>query len=115
MSDRYADAVDRLSRVPGVRLAMVVEAAAGVPVLAEAIDPHTGTALAALAASLFRRGAEASRTAGYGTAATFHLQAADGHVVVAGAGEVLLVVLTEADAQLGLVRLEAKRVAGGLQ
>ena len=39
------------------------------------------------------------------------LQAAGGHVVMAGAGPLLMVVLADSDAQLGLVRVQAKRAA----
>ncbi len=114
MSDVYTDAVDRLSRVAGVRGAMIVEADAAVPVVAELSEGVNGTAVAALAASLFRRTAQASQSANFGELATLQLEAEEGHVVVVGAGELILVVIAERSAQLGLVRLEAHRAAGSL-
>ena len=54
MIDVYNAAVQRLSRVSGVRGALLVDAQAGVPVVAELAEGVSGTAVAALAASLFR-------------------------------------------------------------
>lgn len=114
MSEVFRGAVRRLSRVSGVRGALVVEAAAGVPIVAELADDVSGTAVAALAASLYRRTREAARAAGYGALHTMHLEAVGGHVVVVGAGDLIVVVVTEPAAQLGLVRLEAQRAAEAL-
>jgi len=115
MSDLYAEAIDRLSRVPGVRGALIVETEAGVPVLAELAEGVEGGAVAAFAASLFRRTTKAAHTANFGDLRTLQLEAADGHVIVANGGEVLVVVVAEKGAQLGQVRLEAFRAAEALQ
>lgn len=114
MSDVYRDSVDRLTRVSGVRGALVVEADAGVPVIAELAEDVAETAVAALAASLFRRSSAACRAAGFGGVRTLQLEAAGGHVIVVGSGDVVVVVVTEPQAQLGLVRLEALRAAEAL-
>jgi predicted regulator of Ras-like GTPase activity (Roadblock/LC7/MglB family) len=104
-------AIDRLSRVTGSRGALLAEAEAGVPILAELADGVNGTALAALAASLFRRSAHAAAAGELGELRTMQLDAEDGHIVVVRVGELLVVVVTTRDAQLGLVRLEAQRAA----
>lgn len=114
MSDVYTMAVDRLSRVAGVRGALVVELDAAVPVVAELSDGVDGVAVAALAASMYRRTAKASETAQFGRLATLQLDADGGHLLIVDAGDVLLVVVTGREAQLGLVRLEAHRAAGSL-
>jgi predicted regulator of Ras-like GTPase activity (Roadblock/LC7/MglB family) len=114
MSDAYRAAVERLSRVAGVRGALVVDGQAAVPVVAEVSEGVNGTAVAALAASLFRRTGKASDSAQLGALESLHLEADDGHVIVVGAGELILVVLAERDAQVGLVRLEAARAAQSL-
>jgi uncharacterized protein len=114
MSDQFTAAVERLSRVPGVTGALVVEREAGVPVVAELSEGVNGTAVAALTASLFGRTAQASESAQFGRLGTLHLEADDGHVVAVDAGDLILVVVTERDAQLGLVRLEAHRAADSL-
>lgn len=115
MSDIFSEALDRLSRVPGVRGALIVETEAGVPVLAELAEGVEGAPLAALASSLFRRTSKASQTASFGNVRTLQLEAAGGHVVVANGGELLVVVVAEKNAQLGHVRLEAHRAAEALQ
>jgi predicted regulator of Ras-like GTPase activity (Roadblock/LC7/MglB family) len=115
MSDLLNQTVDRLSRVSGVRGAMVVETDAGVPVVAELKEGVEGGAVAALASSLFRRTNQASRTAEFGSIGTLQLEAQGGHVVVANAGELLVVVIAERGAQLGLVRLEAHQAAEALR
>jgi predicted regulator of Ras-like GTPase activity (Roadblock/LC7/MglB family) len=114
MSDTYARAVERLSRVAGVRGALVVEAQTAMPVIAELREGVNGTAVAALAASLYLRTADASANAEFGAVGTVQLDAEDGHIIMIGAGDVILVVISEKTAQLGMVRVEARRVAAGL-
>jgi predicted regulator of Ras-like GTPase activity (Roadblock/LC7/MglB family) len=114
MTDAFTAAADRLSRIPGVRGALIVEKDAAVPVAAELSEGVNGTAVAALAASLFRRTAQASETAQFGMLATMQLDAADGHVLVVDAGELILVVVAERGAQLGQLRLETAHAARSL-
>jgi predicted regulator of Ras-like GTPase activity (Roadblock/LC7/MglB family) len=114
MSDPFRTSVERLSRVTGVRGALVVDLEAGIPVSAELSEDVPGTAVAALAANLYRRTNAAAAAAGFGVARTLQLEAAGGHVLVVGAGELVVVVVTEPGAQLGLVRLEAHRAAESL-
>ena len=115
MSDVYSEALERLSRVPGVRGALIVETEAGVPVVSELVEGVEGSALAALASSLFRRSNDAAQTASFGELRTMQLEAGNGHVVVANGGELLIVVVAEKTAQLGMVRLEAHRAAEALR
>jgi len=114
MSDVFAAAAERLSRVGGVRGALIVEKDAAVPVVAELSEGVNGTAVAALAASLFQRTAQASSAAQFGRLSTLQLEADEGHVIVVDADELILVVIADRDAQLGLVRLEAHRAAESL-
>jgi predicted regulator of Ras-like GTPase activity (Roadblock/LC7/MglB family) len=115
MSDIYAEALDRLSRVSGVRGALIVETDAGVPVLAELAEGVPGDVIAALASSLFRRTDKAAQTAAFGNLRTLQLEAEAGHVIVANGGELLVVVVADKNAQLGQLRLEAHRAAEALQ
>ena len=114
MNDELQAALARVSRVPGVRGALIVEAEAGVPVVAEVAENTSGDAVAAFAAALYRRTASAAATGGFGRLQNLHLEAEDGHVLVAGTGELIVVVLTDGEAQLGLVLLEATRAAEAL-
>jgi predicted regulator of Ras-like GTPase activity (Roadblock/LC7/MglB family) len=115
VSDSLNAAVDRLSRVTGVRGAMIVEADAGVPVVAELKQGVEGGAVAALASSLFRRTDLAGRAADFGPVVTLQLDASDGHVIVANSGELLVVVIIERGSQLGLIRLKAHQEAEALR
>lgn len=101
----------RLTRVAGVRGAMVVDSEAGIPVASELVVGVGETAMAALAGSLFRRTADASSEGGFGRLRVLQLEAESGHLVVAGDGALLVVALTEPTAQLGLVRVQAMRAA----
>jgi uncharacterized protein len=115
MSDPYTTAVERMSRIGGVRGALVVEAETGVPVAAELSEGVNGTAVAALTASLFRRSMQAAESAEYGLLRTLQLDADGGHVIAVGAADgLVLVAVASRDAQLGLVRLEAHRAARSL-
>ena len=115
MSDVFSQALSRLSHVSGVRGALIVEADAGVPVLSELAQGVDGDAVAALASSLYRRTHKAADTAEFGKLRTLQLEAEAGHVIVASGGDMLVVVVAEKNAQLGLVRLEAHRAAEALQ
>jgi len=100
-----------LSRIPGVRGAMVVDAQAGVPVTAELANGVPGPAIAAFASALFRRSGQAIRSAGYGALGAVQLEAEAGDVVVTGNDMLLVVVVAEPDAQIGLIRMQAQNVA----
>jgi predicted regulator of Ras-like GTPase activity (Roadblock/LC7/MglB family) len=115
MMEHYRAAIGRLSRVSGVAGALVVEAAAGVPVAAELAGSIDGDAVAALAASMYRRAEQAAATGGFDALRTLQLEADAGHVVVAPAGIVLVIAVAAPDAQLGLVRVETQRAAESLQ
>ena len=114
MTDPVQAALTRITKVPGVRGAMVVDAEAGVPVASEVAEGVRETAVAALAGSLFGRTADASTASGFGRVRLLHLESGDGHLFVAGAGALLVVALAEPTAQLGLIRIEAGRAAGEL-
>ena len=115
MSDLFGEVLDRLSRVSGVLGALIVETDAGVPIKAELTEGVEGGAVAALAASLYRRASRAAENAELGGLATVQLEGEAGHVIVAEAGELLVVVVADRAAQLGLVRLEAHRAAEALR
>jgi predicted regulator of Ras-like GTPase activity (Roadblock/LC7/MglB family) len=115
MSNVYTDALERLTRVPGVRGALIVDSDAGVPVVADLAEGVDGASVAALAVSLFKRTHKAAGGAAFGKLATLRLEAEGGHVVVANGGELLIVVVAERNAQLGMLRLEAHRAAEAVQ
>jgi predicted regulator of Ras-like GTPase activity (Roadblock/LC7/MglB family) len=115
MTDTYGELLGRLSGVPGVKGALLVEPEAGVLVRAEVDTRTDGHALAALAAALFQRTERAGDLAGLGRLTSFQLDADAGHVVMAMSRDVLLVVLADANAQLGMIRLQTHRAAESLR
>lgn len=115
MTHAIPETADRLSRIPGVRGALVVDTDAGVPVASMLEGDVDGGAVAALAASLFQRTSSAARTAGLERLETLQLEAARGHVLAADAGELAVVAVATGDAQLGLVRLETRRAAEAIR
>jgi predicted regulator of Ras-like GTPase activity (Roadblock/LC7/MglB family) len=115
MNDPFREAVRRLSHVPGVSGAMVVDANAGVAVAEELTPDVSGTAIGALAGALYGRTAQASESAGLGALETVQLGADGGHVLIAGAGDLIVVALVTDDAQIGRVRMETQRAAAALR
>ena len=108
MRKNFEDALDRLSRVAGVRGAMLVDAQAGVTIVAEMAEGIAGPAVAAMAASLVKRAQKATTTAKFGALRTIQLEGADGHLLIANHGDIVAVAVTRPDAQLGLVRVEIR-------
>jgi predicted regulator of Ras-like GTPase activity (Roadblock/LC7/MglB family) len=105
-------ALDLVTRVRGVRGAMVVAGDDGVIVVEQLMEGIRGPAVAALAASLTNRLRKAMDAAGVGASAFWHLQCEQGALLVVPAvSGVLLVAVTAADVNLGLVRLELLRAA----
>ena len=114
MNEAYTEAIERLIRVPGVRGALLIDAQAGVPVVGEMREDGEAATLAALSSTLFQRASRSVDSAGSGGLRTLQLEAESGHLLMVAAGEFLVAVITATDAQLGRVRLELRRVAGGL-
>jgi len=111
----FAKALDRVTRVRGVRGAMVVSGDDGLVVAEQVMEGIRGSALAALAASLAHRLRRAMEAAGVGTSVFWHLHCDNGALlVVPAATGVLLVVVAEAEVNVGLVRLELLKAAEAL-
>ena len=112
MTDAYAAPLDSLTRLRGIRGAMVVAAQDGLVVADSRMGGVKGTPLAALAANLAARVIELSARAAVGEPRFVHLQAQDGSLLVAPAAEeLLLVAVAGRDVPLGLIRLEMLRLA----
>lgn len=108
----WSDALELITRVPGIRGAMVVAAADGVVVAESLMDELKGAAVAALAASLAGRIGRATDGAGRGAPRFLQLQATGGTLLVAPHGaELLIVAVAERSVNAGLARLEMFRAA----
>jgi predicted regulator of Ras-like GTPase activity (Roadblock/LC7/MglB family) len=108
-------ALDRVTRVPGVRGALVVAATDGLVVAEQLMDGVDGQAVAALAGSLVGRLVRTVVSAGMRPPAFVHLRGDSGGILAAlGPEELALVAVVGPDANLGLARLEMLDAANRL-
>ncbi|MFN2572632.1 MAG: roadblock/LC7 domain-containing protein [Gemmatimonadales bacterium] len=110
--------LDLITRVRGVRGAMLVSLEDGLVVAEQLMEGIKGGAVAALAASLAGRLRRAMEAAGTGTSVFWHLQAEQGALLVVPTGDastgMIVVAVAEPDVNIGLVRLELLRTAGSV-
>ena len=112
MSGRFQGILDTITRVRGVRGAMIVGCDDGLVVAESLMEGVRGNAVAALASSLTKHAANAMSASGAGAPHFLHLQAAHGVLLaVAGRSEILVVAVAEPSVNVGLVRLELIRAA----
>lgn len=107
---RLDAALDRITRVRGVRGAMLVSQDDGLVVAESLMEGIRGNAVAALAASLATRLGRAGDAAGTGAQRFVHLAAERGGLLLMPAAEgLLLVTLTDRQVNVGLARLEMQQ------
>jgi predicted regulator of Ras-like GTPase activity (Roadblock/LC7/MglB family) len=106
--------LEALTRQRGVTAAMLVEERDGIVVDARVHVGQRADRVAALAASLYRKARLSAQAAGLGGVGFLQLEADEGRVCVAGQGELVLVAVTTADANVGLLRVELLRAVEGL-
>lgn len=112
MATKFRGALDTITRVRGVKGAMLVAGDDGLVVAESLMEGVRGNAVAALAASLAKRFRKASEAAACGLPQFIHLQSTAGSLLTAPAPNgMLLVVVAEADINVGLARLEMLRAA----
>jgi len=98
--------------VRGVQGAMFVAREDGLTIADALMEGVRGKALGALAASAFGKYASVSGAVDAGAPRFFQLQCERGAVLVVAAGsDVLVVVVADAGANIGLIRLEMLRAA----
>ncbi len=105
--------LERVTRVRGIRGAMLVHEGDGLVVAEALAEGVEGAPVAALAASLLARLRRAAAGAGLAPPEFLQLRAERGAVLaVPAADELLLVAIADRDANLGLARLELREAAG---
>lgn len=115
MTSPTQDALDRITRVAGVRGALVVAASDGLVVAEQLMEGVDGQATAALTGSLVGRLTRTAESAGMRRPAFVHLRGESGSVLAApGPEDLVLVAVVGPDANLGLARLEMIEAAGRL-
>jgi predicted regulator of Ras-like GTPase activity (Roadblock/LC7/MglB family) len=102
--------LDGLTRVPGVRGALLVSAGDGLVVAESTREGVDGAAVAALVSSLLARLDRTVRAAGFRALRSMHLESRSGGVMAMPAEEdLLLVAVADADANVGLLRLALRQ------
>ena len=116
MSMRFRGILDTITRVRGVRGAMIVTYRDGLVVSDALMEGVRGNAVAALTSSLTKQVANATSAAGVGAPQFLHVQAVGGALLAVAAGtEILVVAIAERSVNVGLVRLELIRAAEAVQ
>jgi predicted regulator of Ras-like GTPase activity (Roadblock/LC7/MglB family) len=108
------EALGALSRLPGVRCALVASERDGLAVESVSHVDVDVDALAAFATSLYRRARQTAGAAGFGDARVVSLEAADGRVVAAARGDLLVIAMAERNTHPGLLRVTLQRTLAAL-
>lgn len=115
MSGPWAGLLDGITRVRGVRGALLVSADDGLAVAEASMGDVDGAATAALAASLAAKVRRVTGAVGCAAPRLVLLEAERGGLMAAPAGEgLLLVAVTDAAANIGLLRLAMRDAADRL-
>lgn len=114
MSTPFSPVLDLLTRQKGVRASLAVSAVDGIAIDSNLLIGQDGSRVAALAALLYRKARKASLAAGLGVTGFMWLEAESGRLCMLGDDEVVLVVVAERDANVGLIRVELLRAAESL-
>ena len=102
----YSNVLASLIRHRGVRGSLVVSETDGIIVDSNLQIGQMGDRLAALAASLHRKARLAANAAGLGRATLMQLEAEQGRILASGRGDLVLVVIADPAANVGLIRVE---------
>lgn len=114
MSTPFTPVLDALTRLRGVRASLVVAATDGIAIDSNLQIGQDGSRVAALAASLYRKARQSALAAGFGATGFMQLEAETGRLCLLGGDELVIVVVAERDANVGLIRVEMLRAAGSL-
>lgn len=108
----FAAALESITRVHGVRGAMLVSASDGLVVAESLMEDVDGASVAALTASLASRLRRTTESAGRRQPTFLHLRGDSGTVLaVPSEGDLLVVAIGDPDVNVGLARLEMLHLA----
>lgn len=114
MNTPFTEVLDTLTRQRGVRASLVVSANDGITVDSNLQIGQDGNRVAALAASLYRKARKSAHAAGFGATGFMQLEAESGRLCVIGGDDIVLVVVADRSANVGLIRVEMLRAAESL-
>ncbi len=103
-----------MARQRGVRASLVVDENDGIVIESNLQIGQDGDRVAALAASLYRKARLSARPARLGTATFMQLEAERGRICAAGHNDLVLVVVADPAANIGMIRVEMIKAAGSL-
>jgi predicted regulator of Ras-like GTPase activity (Roadblock/LC7/MglB family) len=108
-------ALERITRVPGVRGSVLISGVDGLVVAERLMEGIDGKAIAALAGNLLQKLMRATAGAGLEAPTFVHLRSSAGSLLATpGGDDLVLVTLVGLDANLGLARLEMLDAIGHL-
>lgn len=105
----FTEMLDALTRLRGVTAALIADERDGIVIDARAHVGVRGDRVAALAASLYRKARLSAQAAGLGSVGFLQLEAEAGRVCAVGHGDLVLVTVATAEANVGLIRVELLR------
>jgi predicted regulator of Ras-like GTPase activity (Roadblock/LC7/MglB family) len=114
MTSPFLDLLVGLARQRGVQGGLIVSEHDGIVVDAHVQIGVRSSVVAALAASIYRKARQAADAAGLGAVSYLELLAADGRLCMAGRGDLVIVVITDARATVGLLRTAVLRACESL-
>ena len=107
MSSPFAAVLDLLTRQRGVRASLIVSESDGLVVDSNLRFGQDGERVAALAASMYRKARLSAKAARLGAVAFLQLDAERGRIcVVGGRNDLVIMVVTDPTANVGLIRVE---------
>jgi predicted regulator of Ras-like GTPase activity (Roadblock/LC7/MglB family) len=116
MSSSYAPILEALTRQRGVRASLIVSESDGLVVDAHLRFGQDGERIAALAASMYRKARMSAAAARLGSVGFLQLDAERGRLCAAGGrSDLVLVVMADASANVGLIRVELLRALESLE
>jgi predicted regulator of Ras-like GTPase activity (Roadblock/LC7/MglB family) len=116
MTTPFTALLESLSRQRGVRASLIVSENDGLVVDANLRFGQDGDRVAALAASLYRKARLSARAARLGSVAFLQLDAERGRIcAVGGRSDLVIVVVAESTANVGLIRVELLKALESLE
>jgi predicted regulator of Ras-like GTPase activity (Roadblock/LC7/MglB family) len=113
-SSPYAAVLDGLARHRGVRASLIVSESDGLVVDSKLRfgEQDGGDRVAALAASIYRKARLSARAAHLGAVSFLQLDAERGRICAVRSGDLVIVVVAELAANVGLIRVELLKALG---
>ena len=105
MSAPFREVLEGFARHKGVRASLAVDARDGIAIDSTLQFGQDGSRVAALAASLYGKARRSAGAAGLGMTGFMQLESERGRLCMLGGDDVLLVIVTDHDANVGRIRL----------